>query len=164
MSHTQSRTAPQKMPPRRQSTSKLPKAFCSGPCRHRRVQNSIRCFKRQQCFSHAELKAFIHWPCTLWVPQWGHTRWDSHCSNRGTTLAWSSSPDRHTLQCSRMQERVVTVKQQQLEAPSETSAWFAQSGVHTFQSDPTRYSLQSRWVHTCIMMWHGVSGSFRLLK
>jgi len=45
MSHTQSRMAPQKMPPRRQSTSKLPKAFCSGPCRHHRVHNSIRCCK-----------------------------------------------------------------------------------------------------------------------
>lgn len=65
MSHTQSRMAPQKMPPKRQSTSKLPKAFCSGPWRHHRVHSFIRCCKRQQ-FSHAELKASVRSTLTLY--------------------------------------------------------------------------------------------------
>jgi len=32
MIHNQSRTAPAHMPLKRHKTSKLPKAFCSGPC------------------------------------------------------------------------------------------------------------------------------------
>jgi len=33
MSHNQSRATPENMPPKRNSTSKLPSAFCSGPCK-----------------------------------------------------------------------------------------------------------------------------------
>lgn len=93
-------------------------------------------------------KRFVLVPCTLWVPQWGCTRWDTRCSNPEVTLAWSSSPDRHTLRCSRMQGWAITVKPQRLEAPSEISAWSVQSEVHIFRSDPTRCSSQSRQVHT----------------
>lgn len=39
MSHNQSRQTPEKIPPRRNTTRMLPKAFCSGPCNKIKKKN-----------------------------------------------------------------------------------------------------------------------------
>ncbi len=74
INQSQSRMAPQNMPPNRESTSKLPKAFCSGPCMKNHSWDIVlflwkiihgcslsNATKRQ----HQWLKTFIH-PLTLY--------------------------------------------------------------------------------------------------
>lgn len=77
MSHTQSRTAPQKMPPKRQSTSKLPKAFCSGPCIHNHVNTTWIRYIWKKTDSDSPMVSSEHL-CTNLVP-FGCLGEDAHC-------------------------------------------------------------------------------------